>query len=69
MVYGMGKEQGSCVVCGAAVKAVDFDKGAAIRLLGKIYCEKCMKERVERSKTGDFMPDFRTPPPAKPKDL
>jgi len=65
----MGKDAGSCVVCGAAVKPVDFDKGAAIRLLGKIYCEACMKERVKRSKTGDFIPDFRTPPPIKPKDF
>lgn len=66
----MGKDAGSfCVGCGGAVAAVDFDKGSAIRLLGKIYCEKCMKERVKRSKKDDFMPDFRTPPPTKPKDF
>lgn len=65
----MGKDAGSCVVCGDAVQPVDFEKGSAIRLLGRIYCEKCMKERVARSKTGDFMPDFRTPPPVKPKEL
>jgi hypothetical protein len=65
----MGNDTSACVVCGAAVKPVDFEKGAAIRLLGRIYCEKCMKERVARSKTGDFIPDFRTPPPFKPKDL
>ncbi|HEX7896788.1 MAG TPA: hypothetical protein VF950_03455 [Planctomycetota bacterium] len=65
----MGKESGTCVVCGNAVAAVDFDKGDAIRLLGKIYCGKCMKERVARSKSGDSMPDFRTPPPVPPKGL
>ena len=65
----MAKDVGICAVCGHAVAVVDFDKGSAVRLLGKLYCGKCMKERVARSKSGDFMPDFRTPPPTKPKDF
>ncbi len=64
----MQKNEGGCTVCGRAVAASDFDKGAAIRLLGKVYCIACMKERVARSKSGDSMPDFRTPPPGKPDE-
>ena len=61
----MGKDAGTCVVCGKAVAAADFEKGVAVRLLGKVYCGPCMKERVARSRSGDQFPDFRTPPPTK----
>jgi hypothetical protein len=65
----VGTPSGSCVVCGGTVAAVDFEKGDAIRLLGKVYCGTCLREKVARSKSGDSMPDFRTPPPAPPKNF
>ncbi len=55
-----------CTGCGIAIAHEAFDKGEAIRLLGKIYCAKCMKERVARSKNADVLPEFLTP---RPNDL
>jgi hypothetical protein len=59
----MGTER--CAGCGVAVPAKAFDKGEAVRLLGRAYCAPCMKERVKRSKSGDVLPapEFLTPRP------
>ena len=64
----MAKGIEACAVCGKAVGPKDFEKGDAVHLLGKIYCIVCTRERVARSKSGESTPDFRTPPPGKPKD-
>lgn len=61
----MGKGT-KCAGCAKDLAAEAFDKGDAVHLLGKAYCGPCMKERVARSKTGDFIPEFRTP---RPNDL
>lgn len=59
----MGTER--CAGCGGAVPSTAFDQGQAVRLLGRVYCTACMKERVERSKKGDVVPapEFLTPRP------
>ena len=59
----MGKSDSVCTGCGVSIALEALDKGEAIRLMGRIYCAKCMKERVERSKNPDVIPEFLTPPP------
>jgi hypothetical protein len=53
-----------CDFCKSPIKPWDFDKGKAVRLLKRNYCERCMSEAVRRSKKqhASPAPDFLTPP-------
>ena len=59
----MGHE--ACAGCGAPLTAAAFEKGDAVRLLGRAYCHPCLKVRIARSKSGDVLPapEFLTPRP------
>jgi hypothetical protein len=56
-----------CGVCGVEIAEGDFEKGRAVRVLGKDYCPKCMAETIERSKVPGAPPEFRTPLPRPPE--
>jgi len=60
-----------CDFCKAPIKPWDFDKGKAVTLLKRNYCERCMSEAVRRSKTKHVSPspDFLTPPVQAPAGI
>ena len=52
-----------CGVCGVDVSPDDFERGRAVRVLGKVYCPACTAAAIKRSRNPGVPPDFRTPPP------
>lgn len=58
----------SCDYCRQKIRPEEFERGEAVRLLGKVFCPRCMAAAIERSKRPDAPPslDFLTPRPRPP---
>lgn len=60
----MTEETLSCDFCFIAIAPGDFDKGRAVRLMGKRYCNACLTRAIEKSRNADAPPDLMTPWPS-----
>jgi hypothetical protein len=58
-----------CSFCSAPIALADFEKGLAVRLLGKIYCSDCQAVAIENSRNPEARPELTTPRPFTLVDL
>lgn len=55
-----------CDFCQEEIPHRDFREGRAVRVAGRNYCTGCMAAAIEKGKSSDHPPDFRTPRPEAP---
>lgn len=53
----------SCDFCAVAIEPGAFERGQAVRLLGRCYCKACLDRAIEKSRNPDAPPDLTTPWP------
>jgi hypothetical protein len=52
-----------CDFCTAGISPVEFEKGRAVRLLGKSYCSQCLDRAIEKGRNPEAHPGLLTPFP------
>ena len=53
-----------CDFCAVAIAPTDFERGQAVRLMGRSYCKRCLDHAIEKSRNPDARPDLTTPWPS-----
>jgi hypothetical protein len=54
-----------CDFCQAPVDSSDFERGNAVKVLGRTYCQACMEKSIQRSRNRNdsVSEDLLTPKP------